>query len=1611
MAPCSQGPLGPKTAESVTRYLRSSEDDLSTKVAFAAEVWGSNNIFIPGKRELLLEWVLLELTPFANSGAKGSAKRAETIIKPHLQIDLWKFAEQVISAFAAQIKASTTHSLAGGHVKGFSHGTAVATTLSVSSRVKMGEVFLAVLKDIIPSDNSSAEILHLCHASLRSLAGHLPSVLHPTLDLWVNLAEGALGVLGKLGMDVPQKVLEIIRELTQTILYHLKRSADQSPNRRKTFATIVSRLLLPLLALIDQMTSEPSELESSPTVAKLLEVTRTIINTTIFHPEHFPEFFNVLHQLSLPGIEHDKIGYPKQLLDRLFASYISPGESSVAIKMTPYVFDLYIEVTNKLSNPPALIKKSQFDFFMVLHIFFSEQLDKALATNKSLSHSPVAETFLAGIAQLLELLQRADVYQITNDETSKRQLEALTQSNRRYVELINILPSSQHASIMGGWRTLLLIDYTIMESVLPEIWSTILSCDEKAAQTQAEMLLSELLRTFTKSRRLDFLLECLFEKFRELHTSRPEQQFSWNLFAKSFLETFKLSIRSLLSAQVIALLRLVKEELQVHFMKKDSPVSPVAVTKKRKTSSKKSSTVKPGLDANFPVYLLSTIIENANITSGQENAFNDILQELHNNFIQPSLFEQSIYGSRLVVPALSLLLSMLNSSSKYWTQCVTTTWVEQIMQVLESSSDPQVSYLRTKVLLSHVDRVASSCVDPRADEGCVRLVQSILKQNQELSLAAGEEDAVWDCRIVTLSVKNLHIAIWFALATHLIAVARLARETELATITSALVATFELPYNATVEDAVLTKQCVSHQLLRSAPFLEIRSIRDALLPLMAKRICAILSPLAQQCGLQKLATCMKADVDPSTLRNLRQGIVEAFEAGTSTHQNLENFKTSVVTLSALLDVLSSLPPAYYRAADKDMVLTILPLLEVLAHKNDSHCSLLTASRSLTYRLMMSREDKIPTLLSSKLPEFYSDTLHDFLSSMDSSSSDEAKATCSVFKDATLGILTLTVRKVIQKRAGALAKDSKAEPQDMIQTICDHALRVCTSKTHPERYIEASAVIGPILEFAETRSSAEKTPEPVDEKLDGIIDAFNKQILAAVLDELEPLRNPQDQMLLQAVKFRTIRHAMRVYPQALKLQRVGSKDYSGHDTAKQLMRMLESVVQFLKYALESAEDPVILEDLVVTCVDLATAVAGMCGDLHLDEDRTFVQSFLELVWFVMQTSRQFEVARHQLDCGAAISTIAQNASAVVFEILLTQHLERLDMEVATLGRSEFKVPDSTERNDHVFVTVQSLFLLTTTQNNEGWTIVRRSLQRIYTRLLLINRTTTSLDAICESLRFLSVLASDKYITMRATDVGSLLNVASASMSSTARIRWALPPPLPSDPDSRQEHPIPAPVIELFDNIFRLLLTILRNRKEVLVDIIPCFTGLLIKLLTCFRSRPTLENMVVRINRSKAAAANDTDSGTKLGSAGEWGLGNTLFNTYAPLPSRCAEDLARLFSGLAQKSTSTSNHPSSSSSLSAPGPATLTSAAANTVKPFSKHAPFLLASIIQIQTSSQPITIASKAVLMEGFYALLDLCSDGGREAVLAGLDQHGGGRPLYKAMVADWDKFHRFKGKT
>jgi hypothetical protein len=176
------------------------------------------------------------------------------------------------------------------------------------------------------------------------------------------------------------------------------------------------------------------------------------------------------------------------------------------------------------------------------------------------------------------------------------------------------------------------------------------------------------------------------------------------------------------------------------------------------------------------------------------------------------------------------------------------------------------------------------------------------------------------------------------------------------------------------------------------------------------------------------------------------------------------------------------------------------------------------------------------------------------------------------------------------------------------------------------------------------------------------------------------------------------------------------------------------------------------------------------------------------------------------------------------------------------------------------------------------------------------------------------------------------------------------------------------IVLFDVMYELLYSVIRHRRDEMLHLISLFFSSISCLLDCFVSK-----------------------GSKFGDRLFKQLAVEPFALIYPLRPTHAKQLTRLLVQMSQKGLTSENQKVYST------------------KAFAKYAPFLVLRLLSIQS-------ASKSNLGDEWqlccFACLDSCDDHGRSMILASLN--GPMTPLraiFKSLVSDWEKQHRYQGKA
>ncbi|KAJ3150470.1 hypothetical protein HDU86_006643 [Geranomyces michiganensis] len=1345
---------------------------------------------------------------------------------------------------------------------------------------------------------------------------------------------------------------------------------------------------------------------------RILDLLRTLIKDGLFHKEHMTDFVAVLHQLSEThaGASTEKLAYPKQLFDHLRAMLSGDSEipewKSTAL---PLMFELFIESSQlHLKARPSASSPS----FNLFHQFY------AMVAERAPSSSNVTKSELTCLSISVDLLEQChafDVYRATNDNESIKQRNYFEHLSRMYLAMAGQLSAKHHGALFRGLNALLRLDHTVLESRLSDLWRFILM-PAPESRREAVVLCCELVRTFTKSRQLDALIQSCLAAVRSQHIDQDATTANKVTFCSAeCLEELSKSVSALLPAQTIGIMHALHEILLEYYL----PGSEGEPTKKkRKTKKADSAGNSQRASPELPILLVCQVLQHARISEGQRTTANTIVNELHSAFIMPfvaSVNDQDAAVSDVgLFPGLLLQLTLLKYWPDYWNNNVTTAVIQRLVEAFSQAElEPRAKYLESEIVLCHLDRVASTTVDPRTVPACRELAQAIIKQLADVVM---NHQAVWDGRVSAVIKENECVARWTSVANHLPAISRLIDQDDIKPVIDQILISLDLAPNA--PGARHTLRSVTSDVLKSALFYELDSIKNALIPELLTRMSTPLQAAVPLSAIsEELAALADLRGNTSSRAVARPEFLAIF--GLNTHTRMKVSLSAFEKTLPFLEFLHVLPTTYFDPLIRDVIIRMAILFEITSFRglmlsSDSKKQRLglrfgITCRNICIRFLRDREDKALSLLGSSVLIYLMRSLDRYtvceqkegMGGVPNASKLNGQAA-----RATFAIEALLVRKAW--RLTSTNASGVANPRDFLAAL----FREVAAMSKDAHCFEAAIhLLQPTVEWFEARrkraqklGNAENTLPPEIDVGGNIVRDFIEGFEDSVLQILKDIATASEQgteaaqaverMVLTTSGAEFALLAFQVYRLILSfLKSEGSPKVSSY-LALLASLVAGSIRTLTEWSLAKNVDPLLRSAYSTLAVNFLASFATNMRDIRPSVDPAAMKSLAQLIGFIMDTapvgSKAIVIA------AGAMQRLVSDCSKPQYLELVAYAVDALERAPAAMSANALATTDGRTLS-HIKVTE----IIIAGDNREvGRTIVRRVLPNVAVKLAQVLQVTTSVSCVLDILRMFTRAASDKYLTLRHSDIGLMFGGMAAVLSGTSNLLSALPPP--AEPEEAST--TPEPVVEIFTALYRLLLAVLRFRKELVVQSIAPLGIVLKDMLMCFRVRA--RNVDPRSNRGshKDALIGTAISGVHIEII-------PSLARYAPLPVTCASDLARVLVALNQKSLLPNQTDLlTTPSTSAPASALITSTAA-TVKPFTKHAPFLLSAVLQMQISPRPLAPEAKHELMDGIYALLDLCGDHGREAVLAASDPHGGARPLLKATVAEWEQHHRYHGKV
>ncbi|KAJ3264472.1 hypothetical protein HDU77_008489 [Chytriomyces hyalinus] len=1610
---------------------RTTIDDAA--LPFAMSAWTDSRLRLHGKENLFVDWALWATNQSLEQMKGGSA---DPSAQSKLTSECFSFLLTVLNAAVA------------------------AKSMLSPPRTQFAHILSGVFL-----------VSHLCDEKLLSVAISCFEcvrvkkplrVLHrPSLDAEIVLIKDACEAL--------MSQTEQVSRLALPVMLHTQLSLVANTNQKKVFQLVNSKLLTPLILLHNKFTTSKDNHSST---SEVQAVCLNMIQHNIFHKEHMSEFVAVLQHLVgnasqessleagcaniLKALHGDakskaKTSYPKQFFDQLCES-IKKSRSIVFI--FPDLLNAFIESRRKhvKVQDANLVFSPDFAFFLVL---FTLLLDSAKASpnqnaakipfSKSIHHLIESEYDVWNIermqnsitAQLIRVVVDRDVYQATQDQVSTMQLAMFKSLSQEVVGILAHLDESKRGIVFHILGALVRIDHSIVMESMDPVWP-LLALPGKDSEVSAIDLTTLLFETLTKSRELEIIVTHFLTSAQNLGGSKPSI-----LTHDRILETLSKCVSKTLPAQIPALFDVLLREFYPSEMQSGEEGIDASAHPSRRRRMDTSFSPLPEATVVIPphTHILtqwlrclinsgsSRVATSKNLVDAFESRlgilFDHILthlihmgSDIENATTKKRNHSSIVSHSEHLPNGLNLLLTIMKSSDAFWKAKISTAFILQLVQqpspfTIDHAEYPVERLLKVRIALFHAECVASSSMDPRMETRCADLITIVLNE----FVPSVDSEARWNGTIRELTTENYGVPVYAALFDHLVPICHLATTQQLEDLVEKII--LFLQFRTTVQESgsiMMGDLCVS--LLQSAQFYELRAIRDIWLPALVSRIISTfldaIIGFGKGDGKATLGLLNELKAESKSMRSFSTRIAEHLTESDKNKVSAIQMDSQAMTAAIhLVSILNLFPTCYFTNSERDYLVGVLFVLDRVFSKVDGAADDVqvlrgcAVCRRLAARFMESREDTLLTLYSCHILNYYLTSLMDFENVCLRENKSVGMQYQEIIRKETFFIQDISFRKLFQKMGGTLQKGSLNTPEDFITTtvlFLSNANRDENWYGLVKHYLQS---VAQYLVNIKSDTAEAQILDPTMMEVDGAIESSNPApIKPSTTGGAKKTKNHSENVirlssnLLQTVQEFVLRELnalaggaivtdekirmMAVFEQLVLFGEVAGK-IEGVRSYEELIDVARAAMSTVSSGSEAASP---------SAVRLASYFCTI--QFHLRESDATIDS--EIVES-MATSATLAIKNAWGRDANSVVSIHESIIKFCQKSISPKAVQEF-VSVA-VGTVEYLMPtslgsgahESDERDFMAAVDFLSI-LVTGSQKSGKRSGIRKNLHRIFALVTRVIDGSEDVNLVMACVTMLTRLCEDRNLEMQRSDISLILNALSLLSSKHNSL-------------SNQNTRTILDANDLFEAVCRLIISILSHRRDALIDSIPALVGLLRGLLHCFKQ----------------------DLGGIRATEGGDGQ-NTFIQMPYPFfahgrlknPVAAAESLSRVFEKMNQKAAANVQGNASKSSAGATASATaaaaaavhLQSSAAATVRPFAKHAGFLVSEYVSIQASMAPVPMSVKVALANGIYALLDLCGDFGRKAVLAGLDalqgMSGPAKLVFKETVAEWQKYSSYRGE-
>ncbi|XP_066281622.1 unhealthy ribosome biogenesis protein 2 homolog isoform X3 [Branchiostoma lanceolatum] len=844
----------------VHKRLKSSETPWREKLKLGRMAWSSRRVVLPRREQVLLDWATSTLI-------QHHTKKA--VLEEQILQEMWLFLEDILKSTRLQT---------------------LARSGSIFLNSSFNQVITAILSNACQPEATHLNLIPTVLDCMEVILAQptLAAVLLSRYDTCVELLKSMLCLTVRLCVaDVQKSVPSLLSSLV-TVLDKCSSLQRQQHKHTKVFQSVCEELLAPG-ACCCWVLSNHSKVPPSATSNFIIKI-QEHIHQGLFFRENAPAFEKHLCDTTdSPSVGSKGVELYFQQLDQLLKNTVDPSMFKMCALPAGGIEDAILQYLpaafNSFLTSPACADITRTGFTMLQTLYgFTLPLSTAgddMETEKSQEEDSMdvdadidngeagvktQEKRLVAIRDLLQIALDLNIYRALDDTTSGgKQLAWL----RQLLHTLLQIPPPATAARLDCVRLLLDMTHQVVAPRLADIWTcSWLLLDEDVApavQVSQDKLLCRLLETYAKLRQVDTLVVAMLDAVQ-----KNQDQLSYSkTFPPVTLQRWSELVQGLPVGLAMEIWHRMLNKLQEQYQPAEKPqleCTPACLEQ---------------MTTLLSLFLVHLKLWDVNITSPMATRVDQLMASTCSSVISPLLklcmetnkqVDKYLHFSALHLCHTWCQLHMLSTHMKgakhsneavpnlgvneeWWdfsvqypdmspgdwsTLCHKLATSKRIRYVLEMLCLQKVKMLRMLTRTSEQDTVK------RRIENAINFV-TVTCTTDEVN------EHAWDGQVTSVTSNNYPTAHWYLLCSHIGLIAPVCTQHQLALLAHDLLQTVVSESCPKSSAGLVTRAMISADLLRSAPYLE-------LLPMQEAMITAVISGLADIVNYRSTATvrlCVK----------------------------------------------------------------------------------------------------------------------------------------------------------------------------------------------------------------------------------------------------------------------------------------------------------------------------------------------------------------------------------------------------------------------------------------------------------------------------------------------------------------------------------------------------------------------------------------------------------------------------------------------------------------------------------------------------------------------------------------------------------------------------------